>query len=123
VLKDTNYYIEPFDQVTLLKLMEIKEVREAAREGTRKRIEKDRLEESRRQEEEKAFSGLRSEKDKALYRRLMSDKLSQISTMASSANGENLIGLKKTEKMMAFEEEFKVFLDVENDDVEMVDEK
>ena len=41
--------------------MEIKEVREAAREGTRKRIEKDRLEESRRQEEEKAFSGLRSE--------------------------------------------------------------
>jgi hypothetical protein len=61
VLKDTNYYIEPFDQVTLLKLMEIKEVREAAREGTRKRIEKDRLEESRRQEEEKAFSGLRSE--------------------------------------------------------------
>ena len=53
----------------------------------------------------------------------MGDKLSQISTMASSANGENLVGLKKTEKMMAFEEEFKVFLDVENDDVEMVDEK
>ena len=53
----------------------------------------------------------------------MSDKLSQISAMASSANGENLVGLKKTEKMMAFEEEFKVFLDVENDDVEMVDEK
>ncbi len=53
----------------------------------------------------------------------MSDKLSQISTMASSANGENLVGLKKTEKMMAFQEEFKVFLDVENDDVEMVDEK